>query len=123
MPVGGPVPGPGGGSRWVELEVPKAEVELTQLVPKPEPTLSPPGHTLVLISTSSNLPRNSIFYKITRQVPREPKPYSSEPASQRTSLSAPCIPSWREAGPPWEERLIGTTAGWGAFSTGSAVSE
>lgn len=93
MLVGGPVPGPGGGSRWVELEVPKAEVELTQLVPKPEPTLSPPGHTLVLISTSSNLPRNSIFYKITRQVPREPKPYSSEPASQRTSLSALCIPS------------------------------
>lgn len=103
--------------------VPEAEVELTQLLPEPEPTLGPPGHTLVLISTSPNLPRNSIFYKITRQVPREPKPYSSEPASRRTSLSALRIPSWREAGPPWEEKLIGTTAGWGVFSTGSAVSE
>lgn len=103
--------------------VPEAEVEVTQLLPEPEPTLGPPGHTLELISTSPNLPRNSIFYKITRQVPREPKPYSSEPASWRTSLSALWIPSWREAGPPWEERLIGTTAGWGVFSTGSAVSE
>lgn len=83
MLVGRLVPEPGGRSRCVELGVPEA-VELTQLMPKPEPTLGPPGPTLVLISTSSNLPRNSIFYKITRQVPREPKPYSSQAASLRT---------------------------------------
>lgn len=86
--VGRLVPEPEGRSRCVELGVPEAEVELTQLMPKPEPTLGPPGPTLVLISTSSNLPRNSIFYKITRQVPREAQPYSSQPASLRTSLSA-----------------------------------
>lgn len=38
MLVGRIEPEPGGGSRWVELGVPEAEVELTQLMPTPEPT-------------------------------------------------------------------------------------
>lgn len=41
--------------------------------PGSEPTRSPPGPTLVFISTSPNVPRNSISYKITSQVPREPE--------------------------------------------------
>lgn len=47
--------------------------KLTQLMPRSEPTPSPPGPTLVLISTSSNVPRNSISYKITSRVPGEPE--------------------------------------------------
>lgn len=33
----------------------------------------PPGPSLVLISISSNVPRNSISYEITSRVPREPE--------------------------------------------------
>lgn len=76
---------------------------------------SPPGPTLVLISTSSNVPRNSISYKITSRVPGEPEaPFITARLSGDHAALPVNFLLW-EAGPPWEEQLIGTSVGWGIF--------
>lgn len=76
----------------------------------------------MLISTSSNVPRNSISYKITSQVPGELEaPFITASRSGAHAALPLNFLLW-DAGPPWEEQLIGTAVDWGIFSTGSALS-
>lgn len=87
-----------------------------------EPTPSPPGPTLVFISTSSNVPRNSISYKITSQVPREPEAlFIIMGLSGDHTVARVDFLLW-DAGPLCKAQLTGTSVGWGVFSTGSAIS-
>lgn len=76
----------------------------------------------MFISTSPNVPRNSISYKITSQVPREPEALfiitglSGDHTVERVDFLL-----W-DAGPLCKAQLTGTSIGWGVFSTGSAIS-